>query len=127
MLTVIQSRVSPFEAVRTGSPEDDLGFVDLIAVVVAGVKARALAADTVDVLGPAAIAADQVVMVVAGAGFVAGGVPGRFDSAKKPSLGESMEHVVDRLLGHGAQAVADSGCELVGSSVRMSDKPIENS
>ena len=59
------------DAVGAAAPVDDLGLVDLVARVVGRGEARNLADRTVDVDGPAAGAADEVVVVVADAVLVA--------------------------------------------------------
>ena len=73
---------------RAGAPVDDLGLVDVVAVVVRGVQAGALADGAVDVDDRAAGAADEVVVVVADPQLVAGGGAGRLDPADEASLGQ---------------------------------------
>ena len=66
------------------APVDDLGLVDDEAVVVGRGQARHLADRAVDVDDGAAGAADEVVVVVADAGLVAGDRAGRLDPAGEP-------------------------------------------
>src|SRR6516165_8563211 len=61
----------PGLALRTASPVDDLGFVDLVAHVVVRRQAGRGADRAVDVGGTAADAADHVVMIVADPGLEA--------------------------------------------------------
>ena len=51
----------------------------------------------VDVADGAAAAAHDVVVVVADAALVAGGVPGGLDAAQQAGVGQRVQHVVDRL------------------------------
>ena len=67
------SRRLAHSAGGAAAPVDDLGFVDLEAVVVVGGEAGHLADGAVDVERGAAAAADQVVVVVADPVLVAGG------------------------------------------------------
>jgi hypothetical protein len=91
-------------AVRAGSPVRHLGFGGReSAGQRAGREAGRLARRAVDVDGPAACAADEMVMVVADPGLEARRVPGRLQAADKPGGGKRAEDVVDGLNGHAAQ------------------------
>lgn len=89
-------------------------------------KTGRLADRTVDVGDAAATAADDMVMVVADPGLVAGHRPGWLDLANESGLGERAEDVVDRLMGDVGQALADRADDLVGVGVGMVDQGVEH-
>lgn len=82
---------------RAVAPVHDFGLVDGEAVVVDGVEAGAAPGCAVDVVDVAAGPADEVVVVVPGARFIARGVARRFDAAQQTCVGEGPEDVVDGL------------------------------
>src|SRR5437588_5512081 len=85
------------DTLGTSAPEDDLGFVDLVARVVGGRQARGVADGTVDVDHPAAGPADEMVVVVSDAVLVAGRRPGGLDAPQETLVGEGRKGVVHRL------------------------------
>jgi len=104
-------------AVGAQAPERDLGFVDREARCCAGVEAGCSADSAVDVVDSAALAADDVVVVVRDATLEARGVAGRFDAADELGVLERGEHVVDRLLRDGAEDTTHVCGDLVGRGV----------
>ncbi len=112
------SLVPASDAVGAAAPVDDLGLVDLVARVVGRGEARHLADRAVDVDGPTAGAADEVVVVVADAVLVAGGRARGLDAPDDAGLGQRGEHVVDGLARDRAELGADRGVDLVGGPVR---------
>ncbi len=85
-------------ALRTGSPVRDLCFVGPEpGREGARREARHLTDRAVDVDGPAAIAADEVVMVVANPGLEASGMTRRLQTADEPSGRQRGKNVIDRL------------------------------
>jgi hypothetical protein len=86
-------------AFRARSPVDDLGFVHDEAKVILRSQAGPAPNGAVDVDGPTAPAAHEVVVVVVDSVFVASGRAGRLDPADQASIGEGGEAVVDRLAG----------------------------
>jgi hypothetical protein len=59
------------DAIGTTSPVDDLGLVDLVALVVIRRKTRGEADRAIDIDGATAVATDQMMVVVADPGLVA--------------------------------------------------------
>ena len=62
---------------------------------------------------------DQVVVVVTRAHLVAGGMAGRLEATHESCGGERPQHVVDRLVRHGAELSAHCTGEFVGGGVRV--------
>ncbi len=76
-----------------------------------------MAYGTVDIDRLPAGPADEVVMVVAHAGLVAGGRPRWLDAAKDSLLRQQGENVVDRLSGNRPDLVPHHSDDLIGRSV----------
>ena len=109
---------------RGRCPVDHLGLVDAEAMVVVRVQARGRADGAIDVLGLAAAATDEVVVVVADAVLVAGGRVGWLDAADDALVGEDVQDVVDRLAGDCPDFPADGFGEVVGRRVGVvGDRP----
>ncbi len=89
------------DTLGASTPEDDLGFVDLVAGVVGSDQARGVASSTVNVDHPAAGSADEVVVVITDPVLVAGRRPGRLDALEEALVGEDRQGVVHRLTGDG--------------------------
>src|SRR5438046_9364503 len=70
------------------APEDDLGFVDLVAGLVGGGQAGRVAHRAVDVDHRAAGAADEMVVVVAHSVLVASRRPGGLDATQEAFAGQ---------------------------------------
>jgi hypothetical protein len=86
-----------FPAVGTPTPEDHLGLFDLVAPIVVCVEARCGADGTFDVDSGAALAADQMMVVVTHPVFVPGCGTRRLDTSKQTFVDEHTERVVDGL------------------------------
>ena len=82
-----------------------------------GVEAGVLADGAVDVLDPAAAAADRVMVIVIDPGLVPGDGSGRLDPAQETGLRECAERVVDRLVRHGRQLAARGRDDRLGVGV----------
>ena len=102
------------QAIRTAAPVGDLGFVDLVALVVARGETRRVADGAVDVDDAAADAADQVMVVVADAILVASRRPGGLDAADETLRHEDAKGVIHGLQRDGA----DFGPHGLGHGVR---------
>ncbi len=79
-------------------PIDHFGLVDREARGVGGLEARGMSDGAVDVDHAAAGAADEVVVVVADAVFVAGGRASRLDPSQESGVDEGGKSVEDRLM-----------------------------
>ena len=99
------------------APEGHLGLVDDEAVGCGRVQAGRRADRAVHVGDRAAAPADDVVVVVAGAGLVAGGAAGRFDPPGQAGAGQRAQHVVDGLGGDGVEALPDLPGDLLDLEV----------
>ena len=104
--------------VGTQAPVHDFGLVDLVAHGIGGLEARGVADGAIDVVDGGAATADQVVVVVTRAHLVAGGMAGRLEATHESCGGERPQHVVDRLVRHGAELSAHCTGEFVGGRVR---------
>src|SRR5699024_3015220 len=82
-------------------PEDDLGGVDDVTVVIAGSQARGMAHSAGDVVDLTAGSAHDVVVVVVSEQLEAAGRAVRLDPSEDTSIGERVQDVVDRLDRHG--------------------------
>ena len=102
-----------------GAPVDHFGFVDLEAMVRMGLEAGGFADGAADVFGLAAGTADEVVMVVPDAVFVACRRIGGLDAADDAFVREDVQDVIDRLPGDRPQITADARGQVVSRSVRM--------
>ena len=98
---------------RASTPVDDFSFVDDEAFIVCCGQAGGVADGAIDIGEVAAGAADHMVMVVAGTGFVSGGRAGGLYPAKKSGPGENRERVIDRL----TRDRADSAANIVHNNV----------
>lgn len=78
-------------------------------MVVGRLQAGSWPHDAVHVHGPAAAAADQVVVVVTGSGLVARGRPGALDATDETGGTECLEAVVHGLGGHLTQPLPSAG------------------
>lgn len=87
-------------AIRACAPVDHFGFVDAEAVVVGRMQARGAADSTVDVRQLAALTAHDMVVIVANAGFVAGGMALRLYLPDDSQLREKLQRIVDSLVRH---------------------------
>src|SRR5262245_40295269 len=110
---------SGLPAVWTAAPVGDLGLVDLEALVVGRGETRRGTDRAVDVHHAAAVAADQMVMVVAYAILVARRRAGRLDTADETLGDQQAERVVHRLQGDGADLGANGLGHAVGGDVRL--------
>src|SRR5207244_3764600 len=90
-------RTGPGQAVGTAPPIDDFGFVDLVAAVVNGGETGRVADRAVDVDQLAAVAANQMVMVVADPVFETSRRARRLDATDEPLGAEETQRVVDGL------------------------------
>jgi hypothetical protein len=109
----------------TQPPEGHLGFVDVEAVGAVRVEARSASYRTVDVADFAAAAADDVVMVVPGAGLVPGGAAGGVDPPGESGAAERAEDVVDGLRRDGVEPFAYPPGDLVDSEVATVGQDLE--
>ena len=113
----VHGRSPTLAARRAAAPVDDLGFVDLEAVIVVGGEAGHLADRAVDVEHGAAASTDQVMVVVTDSILVAGRRSGRLDPADEVLVDQDAERVVHRLAGDRADDGADVVGQLVGRGV----------
>lgn len=81
---------------------------------------------TVDIADDAARPADDMVVVVADARFVAGDRAGRLDAPHQPGGRQSVQNVVDRLARYLGQAGANSSEDGLGVGVRMGMHGLEH-
>ena len=105
------------QAIRTSSPIGDLGFVDLVALVVGGREAGGGADRAVDVDHTAADATDQMVVVVADAIFETSRRPGGLNAPDEAFGDQEAEGVVDRLERDRADLGPDDLSHAVGRNV----------
>lgn len=99
------------------APVDNFGFVDVVSTVVRGGETGRVADGAVDVDQAPAVAADEVVVVVADPVLEPGRGARRLDPADETGFGEGAEGVVDRLARNGPDGVAGVGGDLVGGGV----------
>src|SRR3984885_14251838 len=99
------------------APVDDLGLVDLEAVVVGRGQAGCLADRAVNVGDRTARPADEVVVVVADAPLEPGRAAGRLDASHEPGRGERVEGLVHSLQGDVANPFAHAGGERLDPEV----------
>ncbi len=97
------------QAVGAVTPIDDLGLVDVKAMVVASGKAGTVTDGAVDVLDATTLTADYVMVVVVYAGFVAGRRTRRLNPAQQAKVAERVHGVVHRLPRHRADRIAHIG------------------
>ena len=84
-------------AVGASSPVSDLGFVDLVALVIHSCETGCGTDRAVDIDDPTADAADQMMMVVADASFEAGRRTRWLNATENALAHQQAERVVDRL------------------------------
>ena len=108
------------------APIGDFGFVDDKAVVFGWMHARGFADGAVDIIRFPAGAADEVVMVVAGAAFKECRGAGGLDAAEKAFVCEKGEGIVNSLLGDGSDFIANSSCDLISSKMLLRGDSLEN-
>lgn len=119
------SRCQIWPAGAAQPPEDNLGLVHGKAVIVLRVHAGRLAHHAVGILDPAAATTHQVMMIVAGAPFEAGRVAGRPHLSNHVDVHAGRQNVVDGLLGHRTDPLADALVDLLDGGVRMAVQPLE--
>lgn len=103
---------------RTYAPIRDVGFVDLVAVVVRRGEARRGTDCAVDVDEMTADATDEVMVVVIDAILVASGRPYWLNSPDEALFGEDAEGVVDGLARDRADFISDHLGNVFGRDVR---------
>ena len=103
----------------TATPEDHLGLADLETRCVVGRETGRLTGDAVDVDREAAVAADEVMVVVADPGLEARGTACRLDAAHDAGVVKRTEDVVDRLGGERAEPRASGRLDLLDGGVRQ--------
>ncbi len=107
-------------ALRTGSPVRDLCFVGPEpGREGARREARHLTDRAVDVDGPAAIAADEMVMVVANPGLEASGMTRRLQTADEPRSRQRGKNVIDRLDRDAAEPQQHCAPHLIGRDMAI--------
>lgn len=109
----------PAEAIRTPSPVDHFGLVDLVALVLRRGEAGSGADGAVHVHHAAARAADQMVVVVADAILEARRRAGGLDAPDETFGDEKGETVVHGLERDGADLRADDLRHAIGRDVRL--------
>src|SRR5690606_3275936 len=92
-------------AVRADAAVDDVGDLDGEAVMLVRDEAGRLPDGARDVLETAAATTDQVVVVVVPVQLVLHAASADGDAPQQIGIGEGVQHVVDRLAGHGPQAL----------------------
>jgi hypothetical protein len=101
----------------TSTPVRDVGFVDLVAVVVGRGKARRRTYGAVDVDETAAVATYEVMVVVIDAILVARGRPDGLNSPDDALVGKYSEGVVDGLARDRADVTFDHLGDVLGRDV----------
>ena len=89
------------------------------AVIVGGGQAGRVADGAVHVGDHAAGPADEVVVVVPDAGLVPCDRPGGLDAPDEAGTGQGAQHVVDRLVRHACEVLADELDDRLGVGVRL--------
>jgi hypothetical protein len=112
---------------RTYAPVRDVGFVDLVAVVVGRGKARRGTDCAVDVDETAADATDEVVVVIIDAILVASGRPYWLNSPDEALFDEDAEGVVDGLARDRADFISGHLGNVFGRDVRSTGHRSEDS
>ena len=92
--------------VGTSAPVDNLGLVDLEAVVFLNVKARRISNGTVDVEDQTTASADEMMVVVANTVLITSRRASGLNPTDETLVGEGAERVIDRLSGDRADLVA---------------------
>jgi hypothetical protein len=105
------------QAIRAPTPIGNLGFVDLVTLVVGSGEARGRADCTVDVDDTAADTTDQMVVVVADPIFEAGRRSRWLNTANKAFLDQDAKCVVHGLKRDGADLCPDNLGNTVGRDV----------
>ena len=114
------------EALGAAAPVDHLGLVELETRVVGRGQARHGTDRAVDVDHPAARAADQVVVVVAGPTLVPRRRPGGLDAPDEAPVGQDAEGVVHRLAGDDADLGPHGPGDVVRRAVRSTGHRRQN-
>ena len=99
------------------APVDDFSFINDEAMVFACRKTRPRAYRTVDIFNPATTSADEVVVVVAGAGFIASGRAHWLNAVQQSKFTEGVQRVIHRLARNRADFVADAFEKFVGCAM----------
>jgi hypothetical protein len=107
------------QAIRTATPERDLGLVDFVTSVVDRREARSRPDGAVDIDYTAADSADQMVMVVADAIFKASRRSGGLDAADQPTTDQHGQRVIDGLKRDGTNLRPDGFGHGVGCNVGL--------
>ena len=105
----------------TKSPVGDLGFIDLVAMVIRCRQAGSRADRTVDVNDTAALTTDQVVVVVVHPVLVASRRTDGLNPSKKALIDQDGQSVVDRLARNGAEFELRDFGDFVGGHVGRTD------
>ena len=95
-------------------------------MIVVGRQTRTSAYGTVDVEGEPALTADQMVVIVAHAGFVTGRRASRLNAAEQIALHQHSERVVHRLTGDRADDFPNIVGQFVGRDVRSCRNRLQN-
>ena len=106
-------------ALGTAAPVGDLGFVDLIPVVVFRRQTRGIANCAVDIDQTAADSTDQMVVVVANAILEASGRPWRLNAPDEAFGHQQTQCVIHRLKRDGADLDSDDLGHAVGRDVGL--------
>ena len=109
-----------------GAPVDHFGLVDLEAMVRMGLEAGGFTDGATDVFGLAAGTADEVVMIVADAVFVARRGIRRLDAADDALVREDIQDIIDRLPGNRAQLATHALREVIRGGVGMAGDRAED-
>ena len=103
-------------------PVDDFRLINEIAMALRRFQAGGCANRAVHVLSPAAVAADEMVMVVPHPRFVTGRLPRQLDPPDQPNFRERVQVVVHGLRGKRPQPRAGDG----GDGFRISMRSLRN-
>ncbi len=114
-------------AVRAATPEHHLGFVEFEAVILRRLKAGLTIGNAIDVIDPAAVAADHMVMVITSTTFEACGVARGLDLSNQLGIDAVGQNVVNGLLGNRSQPLMNTGVYLISRRMWVIDQPFEYS
>ena len=113
------SRSQRRDALGASAPVDDLGLVDLEAVVVGGSQAWRGADGAIDIGDGAAGPAHDVVVVVAHPSLVSCHRTRRLDTSQQSGIGQCPKHVVHGLMGHLAEVLTHDTDDRVRVGMRV--------
>lgn len=113
-------------AVRAQAPEHNFSFVYIKTMVVLRAQARRLTRMAVGIRDATAATAYQMVVVVTGTSFEAGGMTGRLDLAYQAGFHTYRQHIVDSLLGDRTNPRAYAVVHLIHGGMRMTDQPFKH-